>query len=111
MIHTITFISFFQIPRGCSSLHHEIELGVVIGNRGTDISEADAMSHVAGYILALDMTARDFQVSHLDLEQQLESNSIEKCIHYVFLFFICFQQILAEYSQEGWAAMGPCQGL
>jgi len=50
-----------RIPKGCKSLHHEIELGVVIGQRGTNISEASAMNHVAGYILALDMTARDLQ--------------------------------------------------
>lgn len=55
-------LSFLQIPKGCSSLHHEIELGIVIGQKGTDIPESSAMNHVAGYVLALDMTARDFQV-------------------------------------------------
>ena len=35
--------------------------GIVIGKPGTMIQEADAMNHVGGYILALDMTARDFQ--------------------------------------------------
>ncbi|ODN04978.1 hypothetical protein Ocin01_01720 [Orchesella cincta] len=50
-----------KIPKGCTSLHHEIELGVVIGQKGTDIPEGSAMNHVAGYVLALDMTARDFQ--------------------------------------------------
>lgn len=51
------------IPQGCTELHHEVELGVVIGKAGHHISEADAMSHVAGYALALDMTARDFQTA------------------------------------------------
>jgi len=50
-----------EIPKGCSSLHHEIELGIVIGEKGSDIAQSKAMDHVAGYILALDMTARDFQ--------------------------------------------------
>ncbi len=50
-----------QIPIGCKEIHHEIELGVVVGKGGRGISEADSMSHVAGYVLALDMTARDFQ--------------------------------------------------
>jgi len=50
-----------KIPKGCSSLHHEIELGIVIGQKGSDISEGNAMNYVAGYVLALDMTARDFQ--------------------------------------------------
>ena len=51
----------FQIPPDCTSLHHEVELGIVIGKQGSSISEADAMNHVAGYVVALDMTARDFQ--------------------------------------------------
>ncbi|EGZ20620.1 hypothetical protein PHYSODRAFT_313206 [Phytophthora sojae] len=34
---------------------------VVIGKGGTDIAESDSMSHVAGYALAIDMTARDLQ--------------------------------------------------
>lgn len=59
----ITFFFAFKIPLGCSSLHHEIELGIVIGEKGTDITEKNAMNHVAGYVLALDMTARDFQVA------------------------------------------------
>ncbi|KAF8304992.1 hypothetical protein DL93DRAFT_2089901 [Clavulina sp. PMI_390] len=49
-----------EIPRGVVC-HHEIELGVVIGKGGRDISEGDADSHVAGYALAIDMTARNMQ--------------------------------------------------
>lgn len=37
-------------------LHHEVELGVVIGKRGKGISASNAMEHIAGYTLALDMT-------------------------------------------------------
>ncbi|XP_046565706.1 acylpyruvase FAHD1, mitochondrial-like [Haliotis rubra] len=50
-----------KIPKGCSSLHHEVELGVVIGEKACDVAEPDAMKYVGGYVLALDMTARDFQ--------------------------------------------------
>ncbi|XP_066498750.1 acylpyruvase FAHD1, mitochondrial [Hoplias malabaricus] len=49
------------VPRYCSSLHHEVELGVVIGKGGSCITESSAMEHVAGYALCLDMTARDVQ--------------------------------------------------
>lgn len=49
------------VPKGCNNLHHEVELGVVIGKSGSKISQEDAMDHVAGYVLALDMTARDWQ--------------------------------------------------
>jgi 2-keto-4-pentenoate hydratase/2-oxohepta-3-ene-1,7-dioic acid hydratase in catechol pathway len=37
---------------------HEVELVMVIGKAGSDISQADALSHVAGYSLGLDMTVR-----------------------------------------------------
>lgn len=37
---------------------HEIELVAVIGKAGTNIPEADALDHVAGYTLGLDMTLR-----------------------------------------------------
>jgi len=49
-----------EIPRGVD-LHHEVELGVVIGSRARDVSQADAMQHVAGYCLAIDYTARNMQ--------------------------------------------------
>ena len=37
---------------------HEVELVAVIGRAGTRITEADALSHVAGYCIGLDMTLR-----------------------------------------------------
>ena len=58
-----------QIPPGCNQLHHEIELGVVIGKTGVAIPESQAMDHVGGYALALDMTARDFQSEAKKLNQ------------------------------------------
>lgn len=39
-------------------IDHEIELAMVIGRKGFRISEADALSHVAGYMIGLDMTIR-----------------------------------------------------
>jgi 2-keto-4-pentenoate hydratase/2-oxohepta-3-ene-1,7-dioic acid hydratase in catechol pathway len=41
---------------------YEAELAVVLGGTGRDVSEADAMSLVAGYTVANDITARDWQV-------------------------------------------------
>ncbi|KZP01166.1 hypothetical protein CALVIDRAFT_532779 [Calocera viscosa TUFC12733] len=49
-----------EIPKG-TVVHHEVELGVVIGQGGRDISSQQAMSHIAGYALAIDMTARNMQ--------------------------------------------------
>lgn len=48
-------------PSGTSNLHHEIELVVAIGHGGHDIAAADAMRHVYGYAVGLDMTRRDLQ--------------------------------------------------
>lgn len=39
----------------------ECELAVIIGKRGRNISEADALSHVFGYTVINDTTARDLQ--------------------------------------------------
>lgn len=50
-----------EIPHNESSLHHEVELAVVIAKKARDVSESSAMDYVAGYALALDMTARDLQ--------------------------------------------------
>jgi fumarylpyruvate hydrolase len=48
-------------PSLTKNLHHEIELVVAIGKGGKNISAADAMSHVYGYAVGLDMTRRDLQ--------------------------------------------------
>tara|TARA_A100001037_G_scaffold276829_1_gene276381 strand:- start:1259 stop:2134 length:876 start_codon:yes stop_codon:yes gene_type:complete len=37
---------------------HEVELALIIGEGGSDISEADAMRHINGYAIGLDMTVR-----------------------------------------------------
>ena len=42
----------------CNDLHHEIELGVVVGKQAKKVAESEAMGYVGGYCLALDMTAR-----------------------------------------------------
>lgn len=49
------------LPKMSNCVHHEIELGVVIGRNGRYISEKDAMDFVLGYLVALDVTARDIQ--------------------------------------------------
>lgn len=51
-------------PPGVQRLDPELELGVVIGRRARSVSEADALSYVAGYTIVNDMTARDLQRRH-----------------------------------------------
>ena len=48
-------------PSLTKNLHHEVELVVAIGTGGRDITAADAMGHVWGYAVGLDMTRRDLQ--------------------------------------------------
>ncbi|RIB17694.1 hypothetical protein C2G38_2246250 [Gigaspora rosea] len=49
-----------ELPKG-SEVHHEVELGVVIGKNGRDITANEAFDYVAGYALGIDLTARDLQ--------------------------------------------------
>ena len=51
----------FPYPRASSDVHHEVELVVCIGEGGEDIAVEDALSHVYGYAVGLDMTRRDLQ--------------------------------------------------
>ena len=51
-----------RVPPGAAEIHHEVELGVVINGDCSGVTEESAMDHVAGYVLALDMTAREEQV-------------------------------------------------
>ncbi len=45
-------------------LDWEVELGVVIGKRGINIKEADAMSHIFGFTVVNDVSAREVQRQH-----------------------------------------------
>lgn len=51
-----------EIPRGSSKTDWEVELGVVIGQGGRYIDEADALAHVAGYCVINDVSEREFQL-------------------------------------------------
>lgn len=48
-------------PSLTKNLHHEIELVAAIGTGGKNIKAADALQHVFGYAVGLDMTRRDLQ--------------------------------------------------
>jgi len=47
-----------------SQIDYEAELAVVIGKGGKNISRADALSHVFGWTIVNDVTARDVQMRH-----------------------------------------------
>ena len=48
-------------PSLTANLHHEIELVVAIGKGGKNIKAADALQHIYGYAVGMDMTRRDLQ--------------------------------------------------
>jgi 2-keto-4-pentenoate hydratase/2-oxohepta-3-ene-1,7-dioic acid hydratase in catechol pathway len=50
-------------PPGTHALDLEVELGVVIGSQARRVAEGDALAHVAGYVVANDISARDWQGS------------------------------------------------
>ena len=49
------------IPRGSEKTDWEVELGIVIGKRASYVEQADALNHVAGYVLINDVSERAFQ--------------------------------------------------
>jgi 2-keto-4-pentenoate hydratase/2-oxohepta-3-ene-1,7-dioic acid hydratase in catechol pathway len=51
-----------MIPRGSEKTDWEVELGVVIGREARYVTEADALSHVAGYCVVNDVSERAFQL-------------------------------------------------
>ena len=52
-----------RIPRGSTKTDWEVELGVIIGRRVRYLeSPADALTHVAGYVLSNDVSEREFQM-------------------------------------------------
>jgi len=52
-----------QVPRGSVKTDWEVELGVIIGEPGSYIDEANAMDHVAGFCVINDVSERDFQLN------------------------------------------------
>ncbi|MEP2715474.1 fumarylacetoacetate hydrolase family protein [Pseudophaeobacter sp.] len=51
----------FPYPPKTSDLHYEVELAVMLQSGGSNIAVEQAMRHVFGYGIALDMTRRDLQ--------------------------------------------------
>ena len=48
-------------PRDATKMDWEVELGLIIGKTCRYVEEADALSHVAGYVLVNDVSERAFQ--------------------------------------------------
>lgn len=51
-----------MLPENSTKMDWEVELGVVIGRRARHVSEAEALSHVAGYCVVNDVSERAAQL-------------------------------------------------
>ncbi|XP_014777557.2 fumarylacetoacetate hydrolase domain-containing protein 2 [Octopus bimaculoides] len=51
-----------EYPKETTQLDWEVELAIVVGKEGKRISLQEAMSHVFGYTVAFDVSARDWQL-------------------------------------------------
>lgn len=51
-----------RIPPGSLKTDWEVELGMVIGTRASHVTEECALQHVAGYVLANDVSERSYQI-------------------------------------------------
>lgn len=50
------------IPKNSTKTDWEVELAIVIGKKASYVEEADALNHVAGYVLHNDYSERAFQI-------------------------------------------------
>ena len=75
------------LPKQSTNVHHEVELTVLIGKAGRNIPHSEALSHVAGYGVGLDMTMRDVQTA-----AKKKRSTMEHCKRILYLcspFFVC----------------------
>jgi len=54
-------------PRFTEELDFELEFGAYIGRRGSNIAEADAARHIAGFTIYNDVSARDVQFREMEM--------------------------------------------
>jgi 2-keto-4-pentenoate hydratase/2-oxohepta-3-ene-1,7-dioic acid hydratase in catechol pathway len=56
-----------RIPPGCTLFDFELEVAAVIGLGGRNLSVDEAESHIAGYVLMNDWSARDLQFAEMQV--------------------------------------------
>ena len=55
------------VPAGCAELDYELELAVIVGRDGRDLTPEQAQAHIAGYTIMNDWSARDLQSREMRL--------------------------------------------
>jgi len=53
-----------KLPKGSKKGDWEVELAFVIGTKAQSVTEADALNHVAGYMICNDVSEREWQLEH-----------------------------------------------
>ena len=53
-----------KLPEGSKKGDWEVELAFVIGRKAQNVTEADALNHVAGYMICNDVSEREWQLEH-----------------------------------------------
>jgi 2-keto-4-pentenoate hydratase/2-oxohepta-3-ene-1,7-dioic acid hydratase in catechol pathway len=56
-----------RISPGCEQFDYELEVAAIIGRGGSDIAPDDAWSHIAGFMIFCDWSARDLQLAEMAL--------------------------------------------
>jgi 2,4-didehydro-3-deoxy-L-rhamnonate hydrolase len=51
-----------MLPKGSVKTDWEVELGIIIGTRASNVSKKEALDYVAGYVLINDVSERAFQI-------------------------------------------------
>ena len=69
---TLVLDGRFPYPPKTRDVHHEIELVVALGSGGRDLTVGEALEHVYGYAVGLDMTRRDLQTEAKQLGRPWE---------------------------------------
>jgi fumarylpyruvate hydrolase len=59
-------VGHMHYPPQTNNLHHEVELVIAIGKGGKNIQTSDAINHILGFAVGLDMTRRDLQFALRD---------------------------------------------
>ncbi|KAG3180896.1 hypothetical protein PC128_g15385 [Phytophthora cactorum] len=108
------------LPPGIGEVHHEVELGVVIGKGGKDIAESASMDHVAGYALAVDMTARDLQAkakkaglpwTHAKVDNDLRQNGNTGAMVHSIPFLISYVSRIMTLEEGDLLITGTPEGV
>jgi 2-keto-4-pentenoate hydratase/2-oxohepta-3-ene-1,7-dioic acid hydratase in catechol pathway len=55
------------VPPGCSMFDLELEVAAVVGSGGRDLDPEHAESHIAGYTILVDWSARDLQINEMQV--------------------------------------------